>query len=515
MNFRAILLQAAERNPSLIAIKEGDNQINYAELAEKAMRIADSLVSLGINHGDRVAMSMRNSTEFVLALAATQMLGAVAVPFNFRLKADTVCHVLGNSGAKAVILDSALDKTERAIALARSPEVMVIDAHEQEGGERPSLASLEADGIRQLHNEIDRNDLSLVVYTSGTTGVPKGVPLTHRNNYARLVTYMMTTGPYYDTNARTLGAAPLYHTVGIHWILMQTLIMNGTYYPVSRVDEAVARMIETEKINFLFGSPTMIRQVLKSTSGTIDSVKYVAYGSAPTDQPLLDAMFKRFPCAQISEVYGTTEGSIPFVTRSMAGCRPGTLRVTGDFRVRLVVPDGASDEQVPLGEPGELIVHTENAGIFERYYGEGGEAKAAEKLRDGWLYSGDIFTRDAEGNYFFQGRYDDMFVSGGENIQPVEIENVLYSHDAVSDVAVVGVSDPEWSNIVTACVVTDGSVTATDLDNHCRNSSLENFKRPRRYEFVDAIPRNPSGKILRKEMLARLTSPEKVQARAG
>ena len=501
MNLRAMLLQAAERNPDRVSVVEKSNYLTYGELATAAMRLADSLVSLGVGHGDRVAMSMRNSTEFVVSFCATQMMGAVATPFNFRLKADTINHILNNSGAKALIFDDALDPQELESAVSQHPDLILIQSNGPASPRRYALPDLCTSGQRVVHHTIDRNDLSCIIYTSGTTGLPKGVPLTHRSNYARLITFLMTTGPKFDANGKTFGAAPLYHTVGLHWVLMQTLFTNGTYYPIQKITSEVVRYMLDEGIDFLFGSPTLIRQILREMDRPAEKMRYVCYGSAPTDQSLLDAMTASFPNAQISEVYGTTESSIPFVTPSMAGRKPGTLRTTGDFRVRLIKPAGAPDEEVGPGEFGELIVHTENAGIFERYWGENGDRKAAEKMRDGWLYSGDILTRDEQGNYFFSGRYDDTFVSGGENINPVEIENILHLHPSIEDVAVVGLPDPEWSNVVTAFVVLgDTTAKEEDLDRYCRESSLENFKRPRCYHFVDALPRNPSGKLLRKNL---------------
>lgn len=501
MNLRTMLLQAAERNPHLVALAEANRRLTYGEWTRQVIKLADALVSLGIRHGDRVAISMRNSIDFATCLYAPQMLGAVAVPFNFRLKPDTIDHVLKDSGAKAMIVDDAMQESDIEAVIRRNPDIAVIRSSGAASNSEALLRDLLESGGERLHNAVERDDLSMIVYTSGTTGKPKGVPLTHANNYGRLVTYIMTTGPYFDSGARTLGAAPLYHTVGIHWVFLQTIFVNGTYYPVSKVDRSTPRLIDEERLTFLFGSPTMFRQVLAASKGKMESVAYVAYGSAPTEQRLLDEMFEKFPNARISEVYGTTEISIPFVTRSMEGLPPGTLRPTGDFRIRLVRPGKDADCEISGEEPGELIVGMENAGVFSRYWGEEGKRKTVEKVKSGWFYTGDLFRRDDSNNYTFLGRIDDMFVSGGENIQPAEVETTLNNHPAVADVAVIGTPDPDWGRRVTAFIVSsDRRLTEADLDAYCKASALENFKRPRKYLFVESIPRNPSGKILRKDL---------------
>ena len=501
MNLRTMLLQAAERNPSHVALADSDRRLTYGDWTRQVIKLADALASLGIRHGDRVAISMRNSIEMATCLYAPQMLGAVAVPFNFRLKPDTIDHVLKDSGARVVIADDAVQADGLEAVMARNPGIPVIRSAAASGAREGSLEALIAGGGERMHNTVGADDLSMIVYTSGTTGKPKGVPLTQANNYGRLVTYIMTTGPYFDSGARTFGAAPLYHTVGIHWIFLQTIFVNGTYYPISKIDQNTPRLIDREGLTFLFGSPTMFRQVLAASKGKMESVAYVAYGSAPTEQRLLDEMYEKFPNAQISEVYGTTEISIPFVTRSMEGVPPGTLRPTGDMRIRLVQPGQGIDSHVVDEEPGELIVEMDNVGIFSRYWGEDGERKTAEKVRSGWFYTGDLFKRDDSNNYTFLGRIDDMFISGGENIQPAEVETTLNNHPAVNDVAVIGTPDPDWGRLVTAFIVAaERTLSQADLDAFCKSSALENFKRPRRYVFVDAIPRNPSGKILRKDL---------------
>ncbi|MGO4384726.1 class I adenylate-forming enzyme family protein [Specibacter sp. RAF43] len=503
MDMRTMLLQAAERNPDTVALSEGQERLTYHEWNLRVVALADSLHRRGIRHADRVAIGMRNSIDHATAFFATQMLGAVAVPFNFRFKEDGISYILANSGARAVMVDENLN-TEKIRSSSRlSDDILWIRSTGALADYEVSMEEMISSGGEEIHNRVDSEDLSAIIYTSGTTGRPKGVPITHGNSYSRLVTYIMTAGPAFDSGARTLGAAPLYHTVGMHWVFLQTVFVNGTYFPVARVDEHTLPMIRDERLTFLFGSPTLFRQLLSSTPGAdpIETVTEIAYGSAPAEPELLQEMSDRFPNAKISEVYGTTELSIPFVTGSMAGRLPGTLRPTGDFRIRLVEPGGGPDETVSGENVGELLVEMSNPGIFKSYWGDDGESKTAEKVEAGWFHTGDAFWRDEDGSYYFKGRLDDMFVSGGENIQPAEVENMLNGHPGISEVAVIGTPDPKWGQVVTAFIVlADRTLTETAIDAYARQSTLDDFKRPRKFVFLDEIPRNPSGKIVRPEL---------------
>lgn len=502
MNLRTMLLQAAERYPDRTVLVEGEIHLTYREWTSRVVALADGMYQRGVRHGDRVAIGVRNSIDHVTAFYACQMLGAAAVPFNFRFKPDGIAYIIENSGARTVFVDESLRPDVLAAVQSLCPDVLWISSSDAAGGCATSMNELITTGGTPIHNSVSPDDLSAIIYTSGTTGRPKGVPITHGNAYARLVTYIMSAGPAFDSGAKTLGAAPLYHTVGMHWIFLQTIFVNGTYFPLPRTDHDTIDLVREEGLTYLFGSPTLFRQLLHSNvEEPIESVTDVAYGSAPCEPELLAEMQRCFPNATISEVYGTTELSIPFVTRNMSDRVPGTLRPTGDHRVRIVHPGGGVDELAPIGEVGELLVDMDHPAIFRGYWGPDGEQKTAAKVEDGWYRTGDGFKRDGEENFYFTGRLDDMFVSGGENIQPAEVENILNGHPGVSDAAVVGTPDRKWGEIVTAFVArADALLTAEDLDAFCRASTLDDFKRPRQYHFVNEIPRNPSGKIVRAEL---------------
>jgi 2-furoate---CoA ligase len=501
MNLRTIFLFAAERYPDRLAIVDDDLRLTYSAWSDRVIRLADGLAGCGVQHGDRVAIGMRNSSELATAFFAAQFLGAVAVPFNFRYKADGIGHVLANSGARALLTDDSIPAGEVKRALEMSPGTSSwITAGEKHSSASANIEELVTSGSHTIHHTVDPDDLSMILYTSGTTGRPKGVPLTHRNTHARMVAHLASAGPLFDSDMRSLGAAPLYHTVGLHWVLCQTVLMNGSYYPLSDTSkENMQQLVERERLTFLFGSPTLFHIMLGSSNEeppVFESVRDVFFGSAPMDEGQLAVMARSFPRASINEVYGTTEIGIPFVTRDSAHHKPGALRPTLDQRVRIVIPNGDPEDHIAAGEVGELIVDMGCEQVGREYWQA--PEKTRERVRNGWYYTGDGFIRDEENNYFITGRLDDMFICGGENIQPAEVEQVLLRHSAVLDAAVIGTPDPRWGKVVTAFIVRgDPAVSPEDLDQYLLQSALENFKRPRRFIFVEEIPRNPSGKIVR------------------
>lgn len=508
MDLARILTYAAERYPDAVALADGERSWTYAEWTARALKLADGLAGLGVASGDRVAIGMRNGCDHATAFFAAQLLGTVAVPFNFRMKQDGITHVLHDSGARVLLTDSSI-APEVAVGAAAGLGVQRVLAGDpaaaSSGSPAPlSLEELLASGEPRERDHVQPEHLSTILYTSGTTGRPKGVPLTHGNAYHRVISYVSSAGPLFGSGARTLGAAPLYHTVGLHWVLCLTVYLNGTYFPLADLSaQSLSTAITGNELTFLFGSPTLYHMLLDDgIARNYPSVTGVGFGSAPMDAGLLAAMTAAFPNACINEVFGTTETSIPFVTRNVAQWPQGALRITADHRVRIVEPGSPDDDPVEVGQPGELLVDMRNEASFRGYWQA--PDKTARSVRNGWYHTGDVFQQDGDGSYFIHGRLDDMFISGGENIMPLEIEQLLLAHPAVADAAVVGTPDARWGKVVTAYLVAKQPLSSQQVDEYCRGSSLEDFKRPRRIVFVDTIPRNPSGKIVRGELLELL-----------
>jgi 2-furoate---CoA ligase len=350
--------------------------------------------------------------------------------------------------------------------------------------------------------EPSESDLSLILYTSGTTGRPKGVPRTHRNHYAGAVAHVVQCG--YAWGERTLGVMPLYHTMGIHALTSMALV-GGCFVCQPEWSAAGAlRLIAAERLTALYLIPTLYWDLVHApelAQTDVASVRKLAYAGAPMPAPLTEACRLAFRPEVFVNHYGSTEiytFSVNPDVRPKPGCagRPGIhseLRIVTASAERRVGPD----EVVPQGTKGEIIASLGSDEAFAGYWNRpDADAKA---LRDGWYFTGDMGYVDGDGDLYVAGRVDDMIISGGENIHPVEVEEALVRHPRVRDVAVVGEADARWGERVVAFVVPGAGVTAEELDRFCRESpDLASFKRPRRFVFVDAIPKTASGKILRR-----------------
>jgi 2-furoate---CoA ligase len=502
----ALLARAALRRPDAEAVVDGRRRLTYAELDARAAEGARGLARLGVASADRVLLVLRNRLEHVIAYWALQKLGAVAVPVNFRLAANELRYVLEDSGSRLALFE---DSTSGALLeAARGTSTRLVFVGERSPAVSRALAGvLVFDDLLAGEDAVvppapSENDLSLILYTSGTTGRPKGVPRTHKNHYAGAMAHVIQCG--YIWGERTLGIMPLYHTMGIHALTSMAAI-NGCF--VCQPDWSSAGALELiagERLTALYLIPTLFWELTHAPElarTNVSSVRKLAYAGAPMLAPLTEACAKAFSPDVFVNHYGSTEiytFSIHPDVRAKPGCagRPGihsTLRVVAASAERRVGPD----EITAPGVKGEIIASLESDEAFAGYWKRpDADAKA---LREGWYFTGDMGWIDADGDLWVAGRVDDMIISGGENIHPVEVEDVLARHAGVKDVAVIGEPDEKWGERVIAFVVPAGALTAAALDHHCRASGdLASFKRPRRYVFVAEIPKTASGKILRR-----------------
>jgi 2-furoate---CoA ligase len=503
MTLAGLLERAALRHPEAPALVDGARRLTYAELAGQAAALGRGLAGLGAGRGERVLIALKNRLEHALAYWALQTVGAVPVPVNFRLAGGELRYVLEDCGARVALFEAATAPAMLEAARGWTGRLLFV-GDEVSPGARPFGEVLAAGtAAAPGPSPVAEGDLSLILYTSGTTGRPKGVPRTHRNHRAGALAHVIQCG--YQWGERTLGVMPLYHTMGIHSLTSMAAV-NGCF--VCQADwspGAALSLIEAERISALYLIPTLYHDLVHAPGFRVErvgSVRKLAYAGAPMLAALTEACVAAFRPAVFVNHYGSTEiytfSVFPDV-HTKPGCagRPGIhsrLRVVAASTERRVGPD----ETVPPGDKGEVIASLDSEEAFAGYWRR--PDADARALRDGWYFTGDMGYLDEAGDLFVCGRVDDMIISGGENIHPVEVEEALARHPGVRDVAVVGEPDERWGERVVAFVVPGrAGLTAEALDRHCRESGdLASFKRPRRFVFVKEIPKTASGKILRR-----------------
>ena len=481
----------------------------YKEWNEQVNRLANALLKEGVEKGDRVSTFMFNTEELGTAFFACAKIGAIFNPINFRLTPEEVAYILADATPKVVLFEKALEPVVSAIA-NRFDQIAFWFIDE----EKPEYASsyqekLGSASTDEVQVEVYENDIYAFIYTSGTTGRPKGVMHTHRN----MVDQSLLCIAAQKVEAEDVGlvTAPMFHCAELHCAFLPRVQIGAKNVILHQFNpKAILGLIEQEKITKFFAAPTMWNMLLQENLSqyNLSSLKLGLYGAAPMAPSLVHALHDRLGISLI-QAYGMTEmgPAITFLSEydqlRKAGSA-GQAALNHDIRIVRTREDGPSDPDdiMPTGETGEIIV--KGPCMMIGYYNRE-EATANSKYK-GWYHSGDIGYLDEDGFLFVNDRVDDMIISGGENIYPREVEDVLHAHPGVLDVAIVGQPDDRWGESVSAFVVKkDPNVTEQELDEFCKNSdSLANYKRPRKYIFCEALPRNASGKIqkfvLRKQL---------------
>jgi 2-furoate---CoA ligase len=484
------LIASVERDPKALAIVDDGVALDYARWFKRISGIVAGLHDLGLRRGARLVSLQQNSWRAASLHWACQLAGITIVPLNWRATADEIAHALADCEAAALIHDESA--AEAVTATARQIPCLA--------AEGSIFAAWVAASAPDAVPEAGAEDWSLMLYTSGTTGAPKGVPRRHRAERAAAVAHVAQN--LYRRGERTLGVMPLYHTMGVRSLLAMSLI-GGGFVCLPRFTAARAlALIARWRVGNLYLVPTLYHDLVHHAdfaTTDISSVKKLGFAGAP----MTDALLRRLDAAFRPELFVNHYGSseiYTFTIDQQAVAKPGSAGKAGlNQRIRVVGLGAASpDALAGTGEEGEVIAWLDNDEAFEGYWRRpDADAKA---IRDGWYFTGDTGFLDEDGDLFVTGRVDDMIITGGENVSPVEIESRLSLHDAVEEVAVVGLPDPRWGRVVAAFVKRRSAVTAEDLDAYCRGSGLANFKRPRRYVFVAEIPKSPVGKLLRRKL---------------
>lgn len=491
MNIAALLTDAVARGGDRPALVQGPRTLTYGELGDRVGRLAAGLTGLGLGRGDRVVLLMPNRIELVETLWAAFHGGFVAVPVNWHLHPDEVDYIVRHSGASAVVVS---DETAAAThPLPEEVRVLRVARADGSGSGIDYEDVLTAEPMAVAGTGAD--DPAWLFYTSGTTGRPKGATLTHRNLAAMTEAYHGDLDSVADGSSY-LHAAPLTHGSGLY--LLPSMARGATQIIAPGTGFSAAEfvgLIEKHRVTHAaFLAPTMLKRVVDEARGrTFPTLRSIVVGGAALYQEDLRAATDVFGEIVI-QMYGQGESpmTITVMPPPEALAHPGSCgRPFRGVEVRIAGPEG---EPVTDGADGEVLVRGDV--VMRGYWGDAGATAAT--LAGGWLHTGDIGHLEA-GYLHLTDRAKDVIITGGSNVYPREVEEVLLVHQAVREAAVVGVPDPEWGESVRAFVVVDGAPDPDDLIRHCRDR-LASFKKPSEVVFVPELPKNAAGKILKREL---------------
>ena len=500
MDLGTVMDAATSRDPHACAFVDGDVRKSFAQWHDDICRLAGGLQKMGLSRGDHLVTIMANRYEMATLYWACQRLAAIFTPFNWRATADDIAYVLDDAEARLVVFDDgASTAVMGAAAQSAIPDGALISV--DGGAGVPFSELLGSDPLPSPAGASD-DETCLMLYTSGTTGRPKGVPRSHRAE--RTAAASCIAHLRYQFGESQLGVMPLFHTMGIR-ILLASAMLNGAFINMRGFDAGGALdLIETEKITSVFLVPTMFHDMLAHPDFSPDkctSVRNVAYAGMAMTGALERRCAEGFQPQIFANYYGSSE-IFTFTVCDHLDRKPGCAGVAGINQMMRVVradPDGNAgpEDQLAAGEIGEVIATMQSPEAFTGYW-KRPEADM-KAIRDGWYFTGDLGYADKEGALFLCGRIDDMIISGGENIHPEEVEDILAECALVERAAVVGLPDERWGQKVVAFVEpARADASAAALDGYCRSSPLARFKRPRAYIFVERVPVSASGKLLRR-----------------
>lgn len=497
------LRYAAHNVPERDAYIYGDQRIQYQDLVQKVEHLAGWLQSNGIQKNDKVGCLFKNGLPFVELYFGASLSGAVFVPLNFRLVASEIEYIINQSDVKILFVEEEFLERIRPI-IQNLPKVQLVVTV---GEVKPNtvINSIPYESIYNTpvsfqHVDLSDDDAHAIIYTSGTTGKPKGAVLTHKNIYMNGMNKLYHS--QWRRGVKQLVIAPLFHVAALS-TLLQNCLLEGTIYIHREFEpEVVLETIDKEKLNYMFMVPSMwnfLLQVPNLEDYDVSSMTSCGIGGAICPLEIKKRIMEVFKNARILEAFGQTEMSPS--TTYLSG--EDALRKTDsvgqpsiNVRVR-IVDDEMND--VPLGEVGEIVY--QGPTTMKEYYNN--PEATAEAFKGGWFHSGDLVRRDEEGFIYVVDRKKDMIISGGENIYPKELEEVLYTHPDILEAAVIGVPDPKWGETVKACVVMKPGkhLTADQVIEYCQ-TWLASYKKPRIVEFLNELPRNAAGKVLKTALRA-------------
>jgi 2-furoate---CoA ligase len=499
-----LLRKAASRLPNAPAIadvKSGDRW-TYRALVTRVERIAGGLASLGWRTGDRVAVVSLNTVEACIAILALHRAGIVPALMNPRLKSGEIAALVRDGGMVGCVLAASLPMAKSLLAeIGPNTPTLTIEGTLDGTARLADLTTSERD-LPALQPPPDSP--AFIFYTSGTTGVPKGVVIPQRAAEPRVLFMATQAGLTFGPHNRIAGVMPLWHVVGFFAVFVLALAFNGVYFLFREFEPRnVLAAIARHRLTSVFATPTHLDALTAAllAEDDLSSLDRVVFAGAVIPDAVLDRIRRMLPGRKVN-IYGTTEAMNSLFMREPTS---GTRLCPGFYsEVRVVRIGGSIDDVLPPGVDGELVVSVAgNDAAFTEYLGRPHSTR--EKLEAGWYRTSDAAVLDPDGDIEIKGRIDDMIISGGENIHPQQIEEFLLTHGGIRDVAVVGIPDQHWGQTIAAFIVPSHiGLSAADLDHFCRGGGLADFKRPRTYHFLADLPRNATGKVMRKVLVERV-----------
>lgn len=505
----------AMMQPDAPALRFVGNTMTWADLRRRVAALAGALSGRGVGFGDRVMILMLNRTEFVESVLAANMIGAIAVPLNFRLTPTEIAVLVEDCVAHVMLTEAALAPVAIGVRNIQPLLSVIVVAG---GSSQDSVFGYEdlLNEAGDVHEPVDipNDSPALIMYTSGTTGRPKGAVLTHANLTGQAMTALYTSGANINSDVGFVGV-PLFHIAGIGNMLTGLLLgLPMVIYPLGAFDPGqLLDVLEAEKVTGIFLVPAQWQAVCTEQQARPRDLRLrvLSWGAAPAPDALLRQMSATFPETQILAAFGQTEMSP--VTCMLLGedaiAKRGSVgRVIPTVAAR-VVDQNMND--VPVGEVGEIVYR---APTLMSCYWNNPEA-TAEAFAGGWFHSGDLVRMDSDGYVWVVDRKKDMIISGGENIYCAELENVLASHPDIAEVAVIGRADEKWGEVpIAVAAVTNDDLRIEDLGEFLTDR-LARYKHPKALEIVDALPRNPAGKVLKTELRLRYGACVNVERRSA
>jgi fatty-acyl-CoA synthase len=492
-----VISKRALLTPDRVAVISRGKPYTYGQLNLRSTRLANALLKLGVVAGDRVGLLMLNNNEFLETYFATAKIGAVLVPVNTRLVGPEIDFILNDCTVKGFIFGKEFEQTASKMSYPASARFRVSTGLTAVPDTLDYETLIGEAGEEEPEVKIDEDDLHIIMYTSGTTGRPKGAMLTHKNIYSGGLD--MLIGLHYQYPERLLVLVPLFHSGGITPVVGHVLKGVCTVLMDSFEPADTLKLIEKYEISLLLGVTTIVKMLLQVPdleSYNLNTLKTAILPGSPLPYQIIKEAHDRMGVL-CQNLWGLTE---------MTG--PGSHTTIEDvlekpecagkpyFNVDLRIVDFRGEE-VPVGELGEIIARGPN--MMQGYWNL--PAETADSIKEGWLHTGDMGRIDEKGYLYVIDRKKDMIVSGGENVYPAEVEKVIREIAGVSDVSVIGIADDKWGETPKAYIETQAGATITpdEIESFCR-TRLAGYKVPRHVEFIEALPRNPTGKVLKKEL---------------